>query len=104
MEVRILKEHVEYLGENGEMVTESYRDYSRKTICKEYLSLDGFLQKWSGSKKKAAIIQELMEHGIDMSKLAQEVGKDYGDFDLICHIAFDRPPHPSRTCQQRQEA
>ncbi|MGE6224082.1 EcoAI/FtnUII family type I restriction enzme subunit R [Aeromonas media] len=92
VEVRILKEHVEYLGENGEMVTESYRDYSRKTICKEYLSLDGFLQKWSGSKKKAAIIQELMEHGIDMSKLAQEVGKDYGDFDLICHIAFDRPP------------
>ncbi|MDA7657680.1 restriction endonuclease, partial [Verrucomicrobia bacterium] len=23
---------------------------------------------------------------------AEEVGNDYGDFDLICHIAYDRPP------------
>jgi type I restriction enzyme R subunit len=22
------------------------------------------------------------------------VGTDYGDFDLICHIAFDQPPSP----------
>ena len=24
--------------------------------------------------------------------MQQEVGKDYDDFDLICHIAFDRKP------------
>lgn len=24
--------------------------------------------------------------------LAELVGKDYGDFDLICHIAYDAPP------------
>ncbi len=27
-----------------------------------------------------------------LANLAKEVGKDYGDFDLICHIAFDQPP------------
>ncbi len=92
VEVRILGERVEFLGEDGQMVIESYRDYSRKNIRQEFASLDEFLQKWNGTKKKAAIIEALAEYGIELPKLAQEVGKDYGDFDLICHIAFDQPP------------
>jgi type I restriction enzyme R subunit len=92
VEVRILSERVEFLGEDGQMVTESYRAYSRKNIRKEFSSLDDFLQKWSVAKKKAAIIETLAEYGIELPKLALEVGKDYGDFDLICHIAFDQPP------------
>ncbi|MEZ0139806.1 MAG: EcoAI/FtnUII family type I restriction enzme subunit R [Candidatus Reddybacter sp.] len=92
VDVRILSERVEYLGEDGQMITESYRDYSRKNIRKEFDSLDDFLKKWNSTKKKAAIIDELAEYGIELPKLAQDVGKDYGDFDLICHIAFDQPP------------
>lgn len=92
VDVRILSERVEYLGEDGRMVTESYRDYSRKNILKEYASLDDFINKWNSSKKKEAILSELEEYGIEIDKLAQEVGRDYGDFDLICHIAFDQPP------------
>ncbi|MDM3871380.1 DEAD/DEAH box helicase family protein [Porticoccus sp. W117] len=92
VDVRIIAERVEYLGEDGQMVTESYRDYSRKNIRKEFASLDEFLSKWHSSKKKIAIIDALKEYGIELDKLAQEVGKDYGDFDLICHIAYDQPP------------
>jgi type I restriction enzyme, R subunit len=92
VEVRIIGERVEIRGEDGQMVTESYRDYSRKNIRKEFASLDDFLQKWNSTKKKAAIIEALAEYGIELPNLAQEVGKDYGDFDLICHIAFDQPP------------
>lgn len=90
--VSILAERVEYLGEDGQMITESYRDYSRKNIRKEFASLDDFLLKWNSAKKKAAIIETLAEYGIELPNLAKEVGKDYGDFDLICHIAFDQPP------------
>ncbi|RDI28261.1 type I restriction enzyme R subunit [Pseudacidovorax intermedius] len=89
---RILGERVEYIGEDGQMVTESYRDYSRKGIRQEFASLDDFLQKWNRAKKKAAIIEALAEYGIELPNLAREVGKDYGDFDLICHIAFDQRP------------
>ncbi len=92
VDVRILSERVEFLGEDGQMVTESYRDYSRKHIRQEFASLDEFLQKWSSTGKKAVIIDALADYGIELEKLAQEVGKDYGDFDLICHIAFDQPP------------
>jgi type I restriction enzyme, R subunit len=92
VDVTILAKTVEYLGEDGQMVTESYCDYSRKHICKEYASLDDFINKWTTTKKKSAILKELGEYGIELSKLAEEVGKDYGDFDLLCHIAYDMPP------------
>ena len=92
VQVSILSERVEFLGEDGQMVTESYRDYSRKNIRKEYASLDDFLLKWKSTKKKQAIIDELAEYGIELGNLAKIVGKDYGDFDLIAHIAFDQPP------------
>jgi len=90
--VSILAERVEYLGEDGQMITESYRDYSRKNIRKEFISLDDFLLRWNSAKRKATIIEALAEYGIELPNLAKEVGKDYGDFDLICHIAFDQPP------------
>ena len=33
---------------------------------------------------KEAIIEELKEHGVLLEAL-EEVGKDYDEFDLICH-------------------
>jgi type I restriction enzyme R subunit len=92
VDVKILAKRVEYLGEDGTLVTESYRDYSRKHILEEYASLDVFINRWQTTKKKEVIIKELEEYGIELEKLAQEIGKDYGDFDLICHIAYDQPP------------
>ncbi|MBL9191935.1 MAG: DEAD/DEAH box helicase family protein [Opitutaceae bacterium] len=92
VEVNILAKTVEYRADDGRMVTESYRDYSRKHIRKEYASLDDFITTWNAAKKKEAVVKELEEYGIELPKLAEEVGKDYGDFDLICHIAYDQPP------------
>jgi type I restriction enzyme R subunit len=96
VEVNILAKTVEYRGDDGKMVTESYSDYSRKHIRNEYASLDDFINKWNTTKKKDAIVKELEEYGIELPKLAEEVGKDYGDFDLICHIAYDQPPMTRR--------
>jgi len=92
VEVSILAKRVQYRGEDGELVTESYRDYSKKNILKEFASLDDFVNTWNKAKRKAAIITALEAYGIELPKLAEEVGQDYGDFDLICHIAYDQPP------------
>ena len=44
-------------------------------------------------EKKEAIHDELYEHDIFLDELREEVGKDdMDDFDLICHIAFDKIP------------
>ena len=90
--VRIVAERIEYYGPDGKLITESYRDFSRDQIHEEFQSLDDFLRKWNTTAKKQTIIALLEEHGIFLENLAQEVGSDYGDFDLICHIAYDQPP------------
>lgn len=90
--VMVLTERVEYLDENGKLVTESLRDYSRRAIRQQYASLDQFLRRWNTTERKGAIIEELAEEGLLLDPLMEEVGKDLDPFDLICHIAFDQPP------------
>lgn len=92
VDAKIISERIEYIGPDGNLITESYKDFSRKQIQSEFASLDDFLQRWNSSKKKQAIIDELEEHGIVLDNLAAEIGKDYGDFDLICHIAWGQLP------------
>ena len=89
---RIVAERIEYLGPDGYLITESYRDFSRKQIKSEFTSLNDFLKSWNSARKKQAIIELLEEHGIISDNLAEIVGKEYGAFDLICHIAYDQPP------------
>lgn len=88
----ILAEREQYYGADGKLVTESLKDYTRKTVRKDYASLEQFLKRWSSSDKKAAIIQELEQHGIIFEALAEEVDKELDAFDLICHVAYDQPP------------
>jgi type I restriction enzyme, R subunit len=90
--VHIVAERVAYYGPDGALITESYRDFTRKQIRSEFSSLDEFLRRWNKTRKKQAIIDLLEENGIILENLAQDVGRDYGDFDLICHIAYDQPP------------
>ena len=95
-EVAILAERIEYLDENGKLVTESLRDYSKKMLRKQFASLDAFLKRWKGTERKQAIIEELAAEGLLLDPLAEEVGKDLDPFDLICHVAFDQPPFTRR--------
>jgi len=90
--VAVLTERVEYLDEDGKLVTESLRDYSRKTVRQCYTSLDQFLRRWRSAERKELIIDELAEEGLLLEPLLEEVGKGLDPFDLICHIAFDQPP------------
>lgn len=89
--VSILRERIEYFSENGQLITESYRDFTRKQLRSEFASLNDFLSSWNKAAKKQTIIEMLEGQGIILDNLAEEVGKEYGDFDLICHIAFDQP-------------
>ena len=90
--MRILSERITYLDEYGKLVTESLRDYSKKTLRKHYASLDDFLKHWNKTERKQAIVEELAAEGLPFEPLAEEVGKDLDPFDLICHVAFDQPP------------
>ncbi len=89
--VNVINQRVQFLDNNGKLITESLKDYSRKNILKEYASLDKFLTKWKSSDKKQAIIDELLQLGVLFNELQKEINKDLDPFDLICHIAYDKP-------------
>jgi type I restriction enzyme R subunit len=92
VQVSVLAERVQYYSPDGKLITESLTDYTRKKVHAEYATLDAFLQKWSSADQKEAIVAELEERGVLFAELADQVGKDFDPFDLVCHVAFDQPP------------
>lgn len=90
--VMVVSERVQYYAPNGDLITESLKDYTRRKVTEDFASLDDFLRSWSAAEKKEAVIQELQERGVLLEALQEEVGAGYDAFDLICHVAFGQPP------------
>lgn len=77
----------------GNLITENLISFSKDNIIKEYHSLEEFINHWNEFEKKHAISEELYEHNIFLEELREAAGNDdMDDFDLICHIAFDKKP------------
>jgi len=92
VDVSVLNERVQHLDANGKLITETLKDYTKKSILQEFRTLDDFLAHWNSAHKKKAVIEELEAHGIMVENLLDEVKKDLDVFDLICHIAWDKSP------------
>lgn len=93
VDVTILNERVQYYDKDGKLITESVTAYSKKNILGEYATLDSFLRAWNSEQRKQAIIDELQERGVLLEAIREASGnKDIDDFDLICHIAYDKAP------------
>ncbi|HBS0476007.1 EcoAI/FtnUII family type I restriction enzme subunit R [Klebsiella pneumoniae] len=90
--VGVFAQRVQYYDADGKLVTESFKDYTRKTLLKEYASLDDFTRKWQSAERKQAIIKELEQQGIIWEVLAEEVGKELDPFDMLCHVVYGQPP------------
>jgi type I restriction enzyme R subunit len=90
--VTVAIERVQYLDENGQLITESLTDYTKKTVLKHYATLDAFLSTWTSADRKQTVMEALARQGVFLDELAEQVGKDFDPFDLVCHIAFNRPP------------
>ena len=91
--VKVLSERVQYVDKDGKLITESLIDYTKKNILEQYSRLDDFLSTWTEAERKQAIIDELQDDGVLLEAVRQELGKtELDDFDLICHIAYDKAP------------
>lgn len=93
VEVKVISERVQYVDRDGKLITESLIDYTKKNILQQYSRLDEFLKTWTEAEKKQAIIEELQDEGVLLDAVREELGKvELDDFDLICHIAYDKAP------------
>jgi type I restriction enzyme, R subunit len=91
IDVKKMAERVQYYDTDGKLVTESFKDYTRNTIKKQFASLDDFTRKWQNADRKQAIIDELANEGVIWQALEQDVSKDLDPFDMICHVVYDQP-------------
>lgn len=91
--VTVILEQNQCYDEHGKLKTENFIDFTRNNILKEYSTLGEFIKTWNSYDKKQAIIDELYQHEIFLDELRELSGDDeMDDFDLICHIAFDKKP------------
>lgn len=86
-----MAERVQYYDTDGKLVTESFKDYTRNTIKKQFASLNDFIKTWHCSERKQVIINALAAEGVIWQALEEEVSRHLDPFDLICHVAFDQP-------------
>ncbi len=89
--VEIVNKTVQYMGENGKLVTIDVVDFTRQRVQGKYASLSDFLNAWNAAERKLSIVDELLSQGVFFDELKEEVGKDLDPFDLILHIVFDQP-------------
>lgn len=92
VDVAVVAVRKQYYGPDGKLITESLTDYTKKTVLSDFSSLESFLTYWTNADKKQVLVQELSEKGLLLEDLAEEVGKEYDPFDLICHVVYDQSP------------
>ena len=92
IEATVVAERVEYLDENGRLVTESLRDFTKRALRERFASLDDFLRRWNDAERKRAVLDELEAEGLPIDPIVEELGRDLDPFDLILHVAFDAKP------------
>lgn len=92
VDVKVINETVQYYDESGHLTTESIKDYSKTNITKKYRTMDVFMKEWNNADKKTAIIEELETKGVLFEELAKEVKGNLDPFDIILHVAYQKPP------------
>ena len=90
--VKKMAERVQYYDSDGKLITESFKDYTRKTVMQQYATVEEFRKHWNQADRKQVIIDELAGLGVIWQALEDDVSRDLDPFDLICHVAFDQPP------------
>lgn len=92
VEFSVLAERVQFYDEDGKLVTESLRDHTRRAVHEDFASLDDFVRHWKAADRKQAIVDELVDRGVLLEAIEDNVSHEMDAFDLICHVVFDQPP------------
>ena len=88
--VEIIGEEVKYIGADGNLITESFVDYTKKVVCKKYETSDHFAACWKESNNKKELIDELREEGLLTEPLQEKINQNVDVFDLINYFVFGK--------------
>jgi type I restriction enzyme R subunit len=93
VDVKVLAKRVQYYDADGKLVTESFQDYTRKTMLKDsdYASLDSFVRKWQEAPANRSSLKS-WSNSVSVGCAGRRGGKDLDPFDLLCHVVYGQPP------------
>lgn len=92
VDVSVLVSRELSFDKDGKLITRKLTDYTKEIVTERFATLDEFLNRWNEADKKESIIGELEQQGVPVDELVNSVDRKLDLFDLICHVAFDRPP------------
>jgi len=92
-QVEIVADVVHELDSDGKQLrVVNLTDYTGEKVRTLCASADELRNRWADAEKRGEIIRQLAERGIDFQQVALQAGKPDADpFDLLCHLAFNRP-------------
>ena len=104
--VEVVQHHVYELDGDGRRLTaRRVTDYTGEKVRTLYPTPAAFRAAWALPDKRAAVVEELAEHGIDLTAVSTALGRPDDDpFDLLCHLAWDAPLRTRRERAERLRA
>lgn len=90
VDVSIINETVKYYDANGQLITESIADFSKKNLKKIYQNYGEFSQEWFRADSKKEFIERLMDDGVMVDALEEQAeNNDIDIFDLLSKVVYD---------------
>ena len=91
--VEIIRQLVYELDSDGKkLACRHLTDYTGDKVRTLYPNASELRKDWLDPARRAEIIEQLEEKGIDSDTLGASVGKPEADpFDLLCHLAYNAP-------------
>lgn len=90
VDVSIINETVKYYDANGQLITESIADFSKKNLKKLYKNYGDFSQEWFRADSKKEFIEHLIEDGVMINALEEQAeNNDIDIFDLLSKVVYD---------------
>jgi type I restriction enzyme R subunit len=91
--VEIIRQLVYELDSDGKkLACRQLTDYTGDKVRTLYPNASELRKDWLDPSRRAEIIEQLEEKGIDTDTFGESVGKPEADpFDLLCHLAYNAP-------------
>ena len=92
-EVEIIRHLVYELDPEGKkLACRRLTDYTGDKVRTLYPNAPALRRDWLDTDRRAGIVEQLAQRGIDLETLAQTAGRPEADaFDLLCHLAYNAP-------------
>ena len=92
-EVEIIRHLVYELDPEGKkLACRRLTDYTGDKVRTLYPNAPALRRDWLDTDRRAGIVEQLAQRGIDLETLAQTAGNPEADaFDLLCHLAYNAP-------------